>query len=132
LLARLPDADAALERTRLFGSAISVGIVDVVLTSKRRGRSASRTAPRVPARREFSLGAAEAGEWRSKGLPIASTCSTVAGLRVIDYKSGSGPNPRRALQVPIYALCAQERLAERDAAMADRRAAYVAFSGKRP
>src|SRR5262245_21378113 len=31
LLATLPEADAALERTRLFGSAISVGIVDVVL-----------------------------------------------------------------------------------------------------
>src|SRR4029450_8710542 len=31
LLAPLPEADAALERTRLFGSAISAGIVDVVL-----------------------------------------------------------------------------------------------------
>ncbi len=30
LLARLPDADAALERARLFGSAISTGSVDVV------------------------------------------------------------------------------------------------------
>ena len=28
LLARLPESDASLERTRLFGSAISVGIVE--------------------------------------------------------------------------------------------------------
>ena len=31
LLARLPEADAALERTRLFGSAISTGSVEIVL-----------------------------------------------------------------------------------------------------
>jgi RecB family exonuclease len=52
-------------------------------------------------------------------------------LRVIDYKTGSAPNPRRALQVPIYALSAQER----EAGGADRwaidEAAYIAFSGKR-
>jgi ATP-dependent helicase/nuclease subunit B len=52
LLATLPEADAALERTRLFGSAISVGIVDVVL-----GLEASRPVDvidrwlRVPSRR---------------------------------------------------------------------------------
>jgi putative RecB family exonuclease len=54
-------------------------------------------------------------------------------LRVIDYKSGSAPNPRRALQAPIYALCAQERLTLRDRRgwIVDE-AAYIAFSGKRP
>ena len=31
LLARLPEADAALERARLFGSAISTGSVEIVL-----------------------------------------------------------------------------------------------------
>jgi RecB family exonuclease len=34
-------------------------------------------------------------------------------LRVIDYKTGYPPQPKRALQVPVYALCVQERLAER-------------------
>ena len=53
-------------------------------------------------------------------------------IRVIDYKSGSGPNPKRALQAATYALCARERLDQQgrgpwtvDAV------AYVAFSGKR-
>jgi len=54
-------------------------------------------------------------------------------LRVIDYKSGYAPNPKRALQAPIYALCAQERLGERDGRTWDiDEAAYVAFGGKRP
>ena len=53
-------------------------------------------------------------------------------LRVIDYKSGSAPKPTRALQVPIYALCAQERLRERDGQpWPVDEAVYVAFSGKR-
>ena len=53
-------------------------------------------------------------------------------LRVIDYKSGYPPNPKRALQAPIYALCVQERLVERDGrAWAIDEASYVAFGGKR-
>ena len=40
LLARFSEAEALLERARLFGSAVSVGIVDVVL-----GLEASRQAP---------------------------------------------------------------------------------------
>ena len=53
---------------------------------------------------------------RCKG--VADRIDLLAGrrLRVIDYKSGSAPNAKRALQVPIYALCAQERLTERDGA----------------
>jgi RecB family exonuclease len=54
-------------------------------------------------------------------------------LRVIDYKSGYAPQPKRALQAPIYALCAQERLAGRDGRpwQIDE-ASYVALAGKRP
>jgi RecB family exonuclease len=54
-------------------------------------------------------------------------------LRVIDYKSGGAPNPARALQVPIYALCAQETLQDRDGRpWAIDEAAYLALSAKRP
>jgi RecB family exonuclease len=53
-------------------------------------------------------------------------------LRVIDYKSGSAPDVKRALQVPVYALCAREMLASRDGcAWSIEEASYVAFSGKR-
>ena len=133
LLARLPEADAALERTRLFGSAISVGIVDVVL-----GLEATRPV-QVEQRwleyrldGEFTLGAAGGRAVPLRG--VADRIDLLAGnrLRVIDYKSGSVSQPKRALQVPIYALCAQERLAEeRGGTWQVDEAAYVAFTGKR-
>jgi RecB family exonuclease len=133
LLARLPESDAALERTRLFGSAISVGIVDVVLTVEAsRPVSVQERLLEFRLEGEFNVGAPDGRRVALKG--VADRIDLLEGrrLRVIDYKSGSGPNPRRALQVPIYALCAQERLAERDAAAWQiDEAAYVAFSGKR-
>ena len=53
-------------------------------------------------------------------------------LRVIDYKSGSAPQAKLALQAPIYALCAQERLSSRDgAAWSVDEAAYVSLRGPR-
>ena len=131
LLAKLPDA--ALERARLFGSAISVGIVDVVL-----GVEATRPVPVRDRLLEFRLdgtfGVGAGGDRRVALKGVADRIDLLDGrrLRVIDYKSGSGPNPRRALQVPIYALCAQERLSDRDGTPWEiDEAAYVAFSGKR-
>jgi CRISPR/Cas system-associated exonuclease Cas4 (RecB family) len=54
-------------------------------------------------------------------------------FRVIDYKSGNSPILSRALQVPVYALCAVERLKERDGkAWAVDTAAYVAFGQREP
>jgi ATP-dependent helicase/nuclease subunit B len=132
LLARLPESDAALERTRLFGSAISVGIVDVVLGLEA-GRPIQVEERWLEHRFEgvFSLG----GDGRQIALKgVADRIDLLAGnrLRVIDYKTGYAPNSRRALQVPIYALCAQQQLGERDGRTWEiDEAAYVAFTGKR-
>lgn len=133
LLARLPESDAALEHTRLFGSAIAMGIVDTVLAleATRPLRVRERW---LEYRLEglFALGASDGRQVPLKG--VADRIDLLDGnrLRVIDYKSGYAPNPRRALQVPIYALCAQERLQARDgAAWTVDDASYVAFTGKR-
>jgi RecB family exonuclease len=133
LLTALPEAEAALERMRLFGSAIAPGLVDVVL-----GIEASRPV-RVVERwleyrldGDFSLGAADGRRAPLRG--VADRIDLLEGrrLRVIDYKSGSAPNVKRALQVPVYALCATERLESRDgASWTVDEAAYVAFSGRR-
>ena len=134
LLARFSDAEAALERARLFGTAVSMGIVDVVI-----GLEASRPAPiherwlEYRLEGDFSLGVPGGRRIPLKG--VADRIDLLEGdrLRVIDYKSGYAPNPKRALQAPIYALCAQERLAERDGrAWEIDEASYVAFAGKRP
>jgi len=133
LLDRLSEADAALERSRLFGSAISVGIVDVVL-----GLEAARPVEVIERwleyrlEGEFSLGAAGGRRIPLKGVADRIDLLADRRLRVIDYKSGYAPQPRRALQVPVYALCAQERLAEeRGGDWTVDEAAYVALSGKR-
>ncbi len=133
MLARFSEAEALLERARLFGTAVSIGIVDVVI-----GLEASRPAPvrerwlEYRLEGEFSLGVPGGRRVRLKG--VADRVDLLEGdrLRIIDYKSGYPPNPKRALQAPIYALCAQERLVERDGrAWHVDEAAYVAFAGKR-
>jgi RecB family exonuclease len=132
LLAGLPESDASLERTRLFGSAISVGIVDIVLGLEA-GRSIEVRQRWLEHRfaGDFAIG----GDGRRIALKgVADRIDLLAGnrLRVIDYKTGYAPNPRRALQVPIYALCAKEQLDGRgDGPWAIDEAAYVAFTGRR-
>jgi RecB family exonuclease len=134
LLARFPEADAALERAQLFGSAAAVGIVDVVL-----GLEASRPAEVRERWLEyrldgaFGLGGTDGRTVSLKG--VADRIDLLSGnrLRIIDYKTGYPPNPKRALQTPVYGLCAQERLAARDRQeWSIDEAEYVAFSGKRP
>jgi RecB family exonuclease len=134
LLARFSESEALLERARLFGSAASVGIVDVVL-----GLEASRHAPVRERWLEHRFdGAFFLGASGGSSIPIRGVADRVDlldgnRLRVIDYKSGSAPQPKRALQAPIYALCAQERLTERDGRpWTIDEASYVAFGGKRP
>ena len=134
LLARFSEAEAALEYARLFGTAVSTGIVDVLI-----GLEASRPTPvkerwlEYRLEGDFSLGVPGGRRIPLKG--VADRIDLLEGdrLRVIDYKSGYAPNPKRALQAPIYALCAQERLGERDGKTWDvDEAAYVAFGGRRP
>jgi RecB family exonuclease len=133
LLARLTDADAALERTRLLGSAISTGSFDVVVSHE--AACPAEVQERWLEHRfegEFGLGF----EDRRVALRgVADRVDLLRGnrLRLIDYKSGGAPNPSRALQVPIYALCAQETLQDRDGRpWAIDEAAYLALSAKRP
>ena len=133
LLGRLSEADAALERTRLFGSAISTGCVDIVLGHEASGPTDVRERwLEYRFEGEFSLGSSTGRRAALKG--VADRIDLLPGnrLRVIDYKSGSAPNPSRALQVPIYALCVQERLETRDGKpWTIDEASYLAFSGKR-
>jgi RecB family exonuclease len=134
LLARLSPADAPLERARVFGSPLSVGIIDVIL-----GIEASRP-HRVRERwLEYRLdGAFSLGGETSRHVPLRGVADRIDlldgnRLRVIDYKTGSAPERGRALQVPVYALCAQERLYDRDgSAWEVEEALYVSFAGRKP
>jgi RecB family exonuclease len=131
VLATLPDSDAAIERARLFGTAISAGFIDTVLMLEVE-REPEPVIERWLEHRfdgPFALGL----DGARVGLNgVADRVDLLPGrrLRVIDYKSGREPDVKRVLQAAVYALCAQERLQARDgASWSVDEAAYVAFGG---
>jgi ATP-dependent helicase/nuclease subunit B len=132
VLARLPESEAMLERTRLFGSPISVGIADTVLAAEV-VRAEPVTGRWLEYRLEGTFSLGESG----RAVPLRGVADRIdllpgRRLRVVDYKSGAVPAPTRALQAPIYALCAQERLTARDGQpWTVDEASYVALAGRR-
>lgn len=134
LLERLPLADAALERLRLFGSAIAPGIADLVLELEV-GRPAHVQARWLERRLDGVFGLGEPTGRRVALRGVADRVDLLEGrrLRVIDYKSGRAPDPRRAFQAATYALCAREILEEQDGApWSVDEVGYVALAGQRP
>jgi RecB family exonuclease len=135
-LAELSPAEAAMERHKLLGSAMSAGIAHRVFAMEA-GRS-TRVVERLlefPLEGEF--------EFRSKGgvtrrVSLNAKTDRVdvlegRGLRVIDYKSKNTPDPKVALQLPIYAHLARELLQQaRGGEWVLSEAMYLSFAGERP
>lgn len=130
-LARLNPADAALERTRLVGSPVAAGLIDVVLRLE-----AERAVEVVERRLEHRIdGVYEfrgpRGPRRVEVRGIADRIDLLADgtFRIFDYKTTAPGTP---LQIAVYAICATARLRGyrgRDWALAE--AAYIAFRGER-
>ncbi|MFP5378242.1 MAG: PD-(D/E)XK nuclease family protein [Vicinamibacteria bacterium] len=134
-LATLSPTDAALERPRLFGSAVSAGIAERVFAME-----AERPAPiterllEFPLEGTFTLHDADgvAREVALRGKADRIDLLTGGAFRVIDYKSKKVPHPAKALQLPIYSLCATTALAaRRGGAWTLDEACYVSFEGAR-
>jgi RecB family exonuclease len=133
-LARLPDAEAGLERTRLLGSPAAAGLGEAVFRME-----AERPVAVVERLLEYRLeGPVEIKTdtgtrvVRLKGKADRLDLLEDGTFRLIDYKLGWPPQKGRALQLPIYSLSAEQRLAGR----AGRNwtlgeAAYLAFKGPR-
>ncbi len=133
-LERLPEGEASLERTRLLGSSVAAGLGEAVFRME-----AERTVPVVERLLEHPL----------KGRFIMATGSGPRSVdlrgkadrvdlladgtfRLIDYKLGWPPDRGRALQLPIYSVCAEQRLAGyRGRAWTAGEAVYLAFKGPR-
>jgi RecB family exonuclease len=135
MVAALPGADAAVERVRLLGSPVVAGIGERVF------RLEAQHAVLVVARElEFDLGGPYDLVLQDRSLRvslrgIADRVDLLADgtLRVVDYKSGRAPDVKRAIQLPVYGWCAEQRLAgERGRAWRVSEAAYIAFGEKRP
>jgi RecB family exonuclease len=133
-LAPLSAAEAALERTRLMGSSVAAGLGDAVLRME-----LERPVGVVERRIEYPLRGAfrfltEAGprtiELRGKVDRLDLLADGT--FRVVDYKLGWPPNTARALQLPVYSLCAEQRLdGYQGRHWQIGEAAYLAFQGPR-
>ena len=131
LLARLPAADAAIERTRLFGSPVAPGLADVIFHME-----ATRQVAVVDRRLEdrfegvFEL----AGRDGPRAVPIRGIVDRIdlladGTLRVIDYKASMPPKP---VQLAIYASTAADRIGRargRDWRVGE--AAYLIYGAQR-
>jgi RecB family exonuclease len=132
LLARLPQAEAALERTRLLGSPVAAGLADIVFRME-----AERPIEVVERLLEYKLEgefefAGPDGPRRIALRGVADRLDLLADgtIRLIDYKLSSAPQKSRALQLPIYGLCAEQRLqAHNGRSWRLGEAAYIAFRG---
>jgi RecB family exonuclease len=133
-LEALPAAEAGLERTRLLGSPAAAGLGEAVFRME-----AERPVAVVERLLEHRLD----GEFT---IVTASGPRTVAlrgkadrldlledgTFRLIDYKLGWPPNPAKALQLPLYSICAEQRLAAyRGRRWSSGEAVYLAFKGPR-
>jgi RecB family exonuclease len=132
-LATLSPAEAALERQKLLGSAVDPGIAYRVFAME-----ASRPTPIVERLLEFPLeGEFEfrTADGTTRRVPINAKTDRIdvlsdGTLRVIDYKSKNTPDPKVALQLPIYAHLAREVLQKtrgRKWSLAE--ALYLSFEG---
>jgi RecB family exonuclease len=131
-IAALSPAEAGLERTRLLGSPAAAGLGEAVFRME-----AERPVPVVERLLEHRL----AGDFtiqtssgpRTIGLKGKADRLDLLDdgtFRLIDYKLGWPPDRTRALQLPIYAICAEQRLASyRGRRWTLGEAAYLAFKG---
>ena len=134
-LAHLPEADRALERTYLLGSAVAAGLGERAFNFE-----IEQEVPVLERLLEHPL----EGEFEFKGAEGVKTITIRAKadridlledgtLRVIDYKLGRAPKNARALQLPIYGLCAEQHLDGRHSRKwTVSSAGYVAFKEKNP
>jgi ATP-dependent helicase/nuclease subunit B len=131
-LGRLSETEGALERTRLLGSPAAAGLGEAVFRME-----AERSIPVVARLLEHRLKDEFAFETADgpRRLAVSGKADRIDLLaddtfRVIDYKLGWPPNRARALQLPIYGLCAEQSLRGylgRQWTLGE--AAYLAFKG---
>lgn len=131
-LTTLPEGEAGLERTRLLGSSVASGLGEAVFRME-----AERAVQVVERLLEHSLKGPFVIE-TSVGRRTVSLRGKADRIdlladgtfRLIDYKLGWPPDRGKALQLPIYGVCAQQRLeGHRGRTWTLGEAVYLAFKG---
>jgi ATP-dependent helicase/nuclease subunit B len=129
----LADAEGGLERTRLLGSSAAAGLGEAVfrMEAERPARVVKRLLE-YPLRGEFEISTSTG----SRTLSLAGKADRLDLLadgtfRLIDYKLGWPPDRARALQLPIYGVCAEQHFKKGGQPRILGEAAYLAFKGPR-
>jgi len=130
----LPPVDRAVARGWLLGSAAAPGLAERVFIAEIAGQTGvverlleyridgRFTLGRPPARRSVAI----------RGVVDRIDLHADGTFRVIDYKASRPPHPLRALQLPVYARCAERQLrAERGRDWRATEALYLAFGDPR-
>jgi ATP-dependent helicase/nuclease subunit B len=113
-LAGLAPGEAAIERLRLFGTAATPGIARRVLDMEvERGGAVIERLLEYPLEGTFSFRTADG---RTRDLTLRGKVDRVdlmsdGTFHLIDYKTRAVPDPKRALQLPVYSLCVTRQLA---------------------
>ena len=132
-LRSLSPSEAALERARLFGSAVGSGIADRVFAMEaERGTEIRERLMEYELDGEFTF-TGEDGSSRAVRLRAKIDRVDVLGdgtFRLIDYKTKYVPDRRLALQLPVYSSCVRTTLSKdhgRDIPASE--AMYLSFEG---
>lgn len=131
-LETLQEGEAGLERARLLGSAAAVGLGEAVFRMEaERPVAVVERLLEHPLKGRFTI-RTDAGprdvELRGKADRVDLLADGTFCL--VDYKLGWPPDRRRALQLPIYGICAEQRLdGYRGRRWMLGEAAYLAFKG---
>jgi RecB family exonuclease len=135
-LSSLPEAEAGLERARLYGSAAGAGIIDRVLSME-----AER--PGTIERRLIEYELDDAFVFRrangdTRLVRLRAKIDRVdllggGGFRVIDYKSKNVPDLKRTIQLQVYTSAVAQQLRKgREPNRAPSEAFYLSMEGPSP
>ncbi|MEO5739431.1 MAG: PD-(D/E)XK nuclease family protein [Vicinamibacterales bacterium] len=134
LLAKLPDDEAAVQRTRLLGSAADEGLAEAVFQVE-----AEWETPVLERLLEHSLnGEFEIRtETETRRVALRGKADRIDLLqdhtfRIIDYKLSRAPDRKLALQLPVYTVCTVQHLRQtRGEDWEPGQAGYIAFGQDR-
>ncbi len=131
----LGEADRALERSHLLGSAVGSGLAERAFAFEiEQGGEIVERLLEHSLQGEFEFRSA-AGPRRVRIRAKADRIDLLSDgtLRLVDYKLGKAPKPSRALQLPVYGVCAEQHLEGRHGrSWRVGRAGYVAFKERQP
>lgn len=129
----LPEADRALERTHLLGSAAASGLAEraFAFEIEQGGEVVERLLEHVLEGAFTVEGSAGPRSVRIKAKADRIDLMADGTLRIIDYKLSKAPKQSKALQLPIYGVIARQELdGYRGRSWSVGAAGYVAFKEK--